>query len=131
MSIFGSREDDPLLQDDPFAPPPDDDPSAEEDASPAEQSADAPSDETPSRSESVFGPSDGEGDRFSESTSTRVLVHPVEEAANGHLAQLNMALDEGWRFRRVELREEATDEELQSRQAPRTLAFVLHRSGDR
>ena len=153
MSIFGSRDDDPLLQGDPFAPGAEDDPSDEEPA--GEESAGEDTDdeglragepattERPDASpaegdstsrDSVFGPADddqgrasGEGDPVSEDGGTRVLVRLLEEAADGRLDRLNTAVDAGWRLQRVELVNEAADEQRQSAGASRSLAFVLHK----
>lgn len=152
MSIFGSRDDDPLLQGDPFAPDAEDDPS---DGEPPEESTgedandegprpegpsmterpDAPPAEADSdRRESVFGPADNaEGhpsDRDapgSEEGGTRVLVRLLEEAANGRLDRLNTAVEAGWRLQRVELVNETPDEQRRSAGASRSLAFVLHK----
>jgi hypothetical protein len=81
----------------------------------------------------VFGPADDarsrasdEGDPVSEDGGTRVLVRLLEEAANGRLDRLNTAVDAGWRLQRVELVNEAADEQ-QSAGASRSLAFVLHK----
>jgi len=81
MSLFGSRENDPLLQDDPFAP------------SEGEPSASDAGNRASSRDE--------EG--------KRVLVRGVDEAEAGTLSALNTAFDQGWRLEKVVHREETAD----------------------
>lgn len=148
MSIFGSRDDDPLLQDDPFAPNPKNDPS--EEGPPGEKSAgedttdeglragDSAMPERPdadsARRGSVFGPADETRGRSSveeasgsDEDGTRVLVRLLEEAAEGRLDRLNTAVDAGWRLRRIELLDDASDKQGQSADASRSLAFVLHK----
>jgi hypothetical protein len=125
MSIFGSRDDDPLLKGDPFAPSDEDethDASSPSDDDPARKTRDpaGSGDDAPRPGGSVFGPSD---------ENTQVLVHLVEEAANGRLGRLNAALDAGWRLRRVELRDDPPDDPTRSATDARALAFVLRRSG--
>lgn len=147
MSIFGSREDDPLLQNDPLAPSPDDDPAgdtADEDgdasesdrSSTARNRSEAPADEDASTDSaagpatSVFGSPAGVQGRSSSRTDERVIVRLVEEAANGRLAQVNTALDAGWRLRRLELRDEVPDGRVPTTaDSPQSVAFVLYRPG--
>jgi hypothetical protein len=125
MSIFGSRDDDPLLQGDPFAPSDEDEPhdaASPSDDDPAQKTRDpaGSTDDVPPPGASVFGPSDED---------TQVLVHLVEEAADGRLGRLNAALDAGWRLRRVELRDDPPGDPTRSTADARALAFVLRRSG--
>ena len=153
MSIFGSRDDDPLLQEDPFAPNPKDDPSEEDppgeksagedatdeepragDSATAERPDAPPSEADSARRGSVFGPADtaqgrpsAEGVPGSGEGGTRVLVRLLEEAAEGRLDRLNTAVDAGWRLRRIELLDDASDKQGQSAGTSRSLAFVLHK----
>jgi hypothetical protein len=109
MSIFGSREEDPLLQDDPLAPSsedesaPEDEPPAGDDPAPAsaEDAEEAPTEEPPDESEGHFA-LDGEG-------TTRTLVRSVGEAEHGNLTVLNAAFDQGWRVDCVVYQEESDD----------------------
>ena len=145
MSIFGSREEDPLLQDDPFAPQSEDDSPEADDTDPSEtQPSDSgprsqekathtpPSGDTRSVGTSVFGdnkPNRASGNASaSDNTDTRVLVRLVDEAANGRLGRLNAAINDGWRLRSVELRNEAPDAPGPNTGPSRSLAFVLHKS---
>ena len=140
MSVFGSRDEDPLLQDDPLAPSADDD--DHEEASPDETTS---SDDVTRRASSspaegrrggvtVFGRVAPTGDDGEEAGGeTRVLVQSPAEAASGALAALNNALDDGWRIRRVDVNEDSAaepDAEIgrSSSEPTLTLAFVLHRS---
>lgn len=149
MSIFGSREDDPLLQDDPFAPssgdgaPEQNGASSKEptdnhasnhgppSGSPAQESKSTATDD--SLGGSVFDPSTnadgrsfGETDRTASEASSREIVRTAEQAANGHLSTINDALDAGWRLRRVELRNASADHAQAD--ADRSFAFILRRS---
>jgi hypothetical protein len=132
MSLFGSREDDPLLQDDPFAPS-EDDPSSQDARTPEE----APRDRNPSSDGTEAGSPDapsaggeasvtsqdeessrfGGDDRFSFTgeEARRALVRGVDEAESGDLAVLNTAFDQGWRLEGVVYREDTAD-----------LLFLLH-----
>jgi len=145
MSIFGSREDDPLLQNDPLAPSSEDeladDPATEEDASEDDRPSTArdratdPSEDDASTgsgigtTQSVFATPAETQDRSSAETDERVIVRLVEEAANGRLAQVNTALDAGWRLRRLELRDEVPDGRVPTAGPSQSIAFVLHRPG--
>jgi hypothetical protein len=140
MSVFGSRDEDPLLQDDPLAPSADDD--DHEEASPDEttssddvtRSASSSSAEGGRGGGTVFGRVTPTGTNDEEDgRETRVLVQSPAEAASGALAALNNALDNGWRIRRVDIEEDASagrDAEIEgpSTEPLLTLAFVLHRS---
>ena len=152
MSIFGSREEDPLLQGDPLAPAPENESSDEEEISErgssddqagrpddrerGEPQAPASSEEPRSSGETVFS-SSGDGPNgartgkpsSSGTTDTRVLLRSVEEAADGRLTRLNAAIEEGWRLQCVELRDGTTTSTAQTAEASRSLAFVLRRSG--
>jgi hypothetical protein len=79
--------------------------------------------------QSVFdGAGDGQDGEFrSGPTDDCVVVRPVEKAAAGELPTLNAALEEGWRLRRVELRDVPPDASPQSTSTTLFLAFVLHR----
>jgi hypothetical protein len=90
-SIFGSRDEDPLLQDDPFAPSPggessssSGDPVSESDAQAADEQPNTPRTEE----------------------KTRRLLYTREEATGGELAELNRALAGHWRLSRVKLRDD-------------------------
>ena len=100
MSLFGSRENDPLLQDDPFAPSEGEpsDSSSAEDSSPPGGQADEPS-------------ASDAGNRASsrDEEGKRVLVRGVDEAEAGTLSALNTAFDQGWRLEKVVHREETAD----------------------
>lgn len=85
MGLFGSRDDDPLLQDDPFAPSSDES-SAHDDGAATETDPAAPQRR------------DG-----SDHTDTRTIAYTQEEATDGALADLNQALVQDWRLDRVQL----------------------------
>jgi hypothetical protein len=155
MSLFGSREEDPLLENDPLAPSSDSEAVHEEDASSIEEdddaestssSASAPEMDPPgalssdgAESDSVFrvtsphSVSSEENElQFDSREDTRVVVHTAEEAGAGRLTVLNAALEEGWRLDRVELRSESPDEagleEEGAQSSIVTLAFVLQKN---
>jgi hypothetical protein len=151
MSIFGSREDDPLLQGDPRAPTPKDESTDEgegaerertenqvmrsDDRDRDEPNAPASSGASRSSEETVFassgdGPSRSRTEKSSSSgtTDTRILVRSVEEAAAGSLSRLNAAIEAGWRLQRVELRDGPPDSDA-DRGGEQSLAFVLRRAG--
>lgn len=135
MSLFGSREDDPLLQDDPLVPSDDESsaPSARapdeapEESAPSPQAPEETSDSPPggntSSSRSQSGPSSASdtGDRaaLSGEEARRALVRGVDAAEAGNLSALNTAFDQGWRLDKVVYREETAD-----------LLFLLHQQGD-
>jgi len=109
MSVFGSRDDDPLLQGDPFAPSSSEDDLEDtdpDDTVDALDDADGP--DRPLNGTSVFDDSD----------EYRV-VRSVDEAANGHLDELNASLEGDWQLDRVE---------LEMALSSRFLTFVLHRA---
>lgn len=121
MSIFGSRQDDPLLQNDPLSPSADDTaPSTptKEHSVPVE------------RSDSVFGrteaPPRGDG-----AAGHRIVRHTAAKAESGPLTELNAAFDAGWRLDHVDLQPEASGNEENeppgSTSGSLTLAFVLYR----
>lgn len=124
MSLFGSRENDPLLQDDPFAP------SGDESSSGSPRSEEAPGegdppdspsdgDTSPSRAQGHEASSDA-GDRASpREGETRTLVRSVDEADAGPLPALNTAFDQGWRLETIVHRDETAD-----------LRFVLRQKRD-
>lgn len=152
MNLFGSREEDPLLQNDPLAPSsedspddpaPSDNPSSEENADPSASEEPSPSDDSDERAGqprssleegggSVFGPcppsapadAPADGNR-----PRRTLTHTVAEAADGELAALNAALDAGWRLDRVEVRTapEAPTDAPPAGDRSATIAFLLWR----
>lgn len=126
MDPFGSREDDPLLQGDPFAPTSSEDDAdggeaASENRSPVETGEASRSGET--TGESVFEESgshfalDGDGD-------TRVVFRSAEGASEGRLTVLNAAFDQGWSLDRVELRKG------EGGGAGTSIAFVLRQVED-
>jgi hypothetical protein len=85
MSLFGSRENDPLLQDDPFAPSDEDPPADAED----ETGADA---------------SGGDASPVDEpAPTTRTITYTRQEARAGDLTELNRALDREWRLDSIRL----------------------------
>jgi hypothetical protein len=88
MGLFGSRDDDPLLQNDPLAPSADESPTEGEEASSDPDRASAQRRDRPGRVE------------------TRTLAYTEEEATDGALADLNRALIRHWRLTRVQLRED-------------------------
>lgn len=109
MSVFGSRDDDPLLQGDPLAPS-----SSEKDAEDTHQDdTGTPLDETDDPDRSLNGTS-----VFDDSDEYRV-VRSVDEAASGQLDELNASLEGDWRLDRVE---------LEMALSSRFLTFVLHRA---
>jgi len=144
MSVLGSPEDDPLLQNDPLSSSTSDD--ADADASPPK----AEEDESASSSASASEPSSPEAPSTSEGTDsvfeavpsmddtdggshfhldgeedTRVVVRSQEELAAGRLTMLNSAFDQGWRLDRVECREPASSSK--SEPSARSFAFILRR----
>ena len=152
MSVFGSRNDDPLLQNDPLAPPSDeneeedapspDDSTTEDDAAshPEEASRESSASNGERTEESVFGPSvpveggdeDGQHSRTG-TEKTRVVVCSVAGVARETIANLNEALDDGWRLDHVEVNERGRAEweeegEDSSADSSLELAFVLRRS---
>ena len=88
MDLFGSRDDDPLLQNDPLAPSADESSTDGEEAAPDPDRASAQRRDQPGRGE------------------TRTLAYTQEEATDGALADLNRALIRNWRLTRVQLRED-------------------------
>jgi hypothetical protein len=82
MNVFGPREKDPLLQDDPLAPS-SDPRTAAEDSTPKES--------PPAESED-------------ETADSRLLLGSMTDAQEGKLTTLNRALANGWTLERVELR---------------------------
>jgi len=102
MSLFGSRDDDPLLQGDPLAPVSD-----EEAAGEGTPSAD---EEPPVPSATDMGNAGPDDDRM--------LVYSRDEATEGAFSDLNRCLREDWRLTRVELQEDGA------------LAFHLRREPD-
>lgn len=149
MSIFGSQEDDPLLQGDPFAPSSgdgapeengaaNDDPtneSASDSGSPSGRPAreNQPSTASDDSGEgSVFTPSTGthrplSGESSKEEEASREIVRTAEQAASGDLATLNDALSAGWQLRCVELRTAAAADPSHP-DGTRSFAFILGRS---
>ena len=159
MSLFGSRKEDPLLQNDPFAP------SSEEDKSTESSSEDDPPENNPDRDEtsqreqeaeesespssstageskdSVFTPSrtqeeEGKGFfQFGSRGDSRVIVRSAKEAEEGRLTVINSAIDEGWRLDRVETSEEAptqgtASEKMENEERSQfKLAFIFRRPG--
>jgi hypothetical protein len=125
MSIFGSREEDPLLQDDPLAPSSEEDAASEDEPSAGDDSSQTSAADTEARSteEAPDAPDTGavadsdeeaadeSGGHFAldgEGTS-RTLVRSLEEAEHGNLTVLNAAFDQGWRIDRVVYQEESDE----------------------
>jgi len=119
MSLFGSRADDPLLQDDPFAPS--DDESSAASARASEQSpsdgeeADKASSSSPG-TESAASQSDASSDpvgasrsSFDGKTARRTIVEGLDKVESGPLSALNTAFDQGWRLDKIVYREETAD----------------------
>jgi len=107
MSIFGSREEDPLLQNDPLAPPSDD--SSDSSSAHPEglrSDSDSPLSNALTEAES---PGPGAPFAFPEEGPTRTLRRSVEAAREGHLSILNAAFDQGWRLTRIEYQEQTAD----------------------
>jgi len=104
MSVFGSRDDDPLLQDDPFAPPSNASSTSPSSEVPTDPDTDPP--EAPSEGHSVFD--DREKHR---------VICSKEQAVEGKLDKLNASLKQGWIFDCIEFRP-----------ASSSLVFVLQRS---
>lgn len=120
MDPFDSREEDPLLQDDPFAPPPQDSPwgptehSNEQEAHHEEQ--------TTQSDPLVSSTANVEGDSVFDSSETKRIVCAEQDAAAGHLGGVQKSLNKGWTLDCVELYPKALDTSSVS------LAFVLKRS---
>lgn len=113
MSLFGSREDDPLLQDDPLAPSeeasqPRDDASSRSgaDGPDAARADDGPAPSRPDEAPAA-GADDGRG--LNGEAARRALVRSVDDAERGDLSVLNTAFDQGWRLEGVVYREETAD----------------------
>jgi len=125
MSIFGSREEDPLLQDDPLAPSSEEDAASEDEPSAGDDSTQTSAEgaEARSKEEAPEAPDDGavadsdeqaadesEGHfAFDGEGTNRTLVRSLEEAEHGNLTVLNAAFDQGWRIDRVVYREESDE----------------------
>jgi len=103
MSVFDSREEDPLLQGDPFAPPANDRPDST-DSLPSSEEAES-SDSDSSDSHSVF-----------EDREQHRVVCSQRDAAEGRLDELNASLKQEWVFDHIEFRP-----------ASSSLVFVLRR----
>lgn len=139
MSIFGPREDDPLLQNDPLAPSSDaDDESAVEDSTsdtPLQSSstrdtsaseASSPPSKAGDANESVFSsPHSSVKHDTPDHQNTRTLTYVLNDAIDGRLTALSEALSQGWRLTHVEVRQKDVIEE-ESKDTTRTLAFILH-----
>jgi hypothetical protein len=124
MSIFGSRDDDPLLQDDPLAPSSDNEESRDDAARPSSGGGAAGREQGPPHEAGtgVFGPFDAEASVPSDDP-TREVVRTATQAAEGNLAPLNAALDQGWRVARVHVRGSAAGP------SSREVVFVLRSTG--
>ena len=96
MDLFGPRDEDPLLRNDPLAP-------SDSEGDRAERPDDPDPDDAsrPGASDAEAPPPD---DRAPENRSRRV-AYSREEAAEGPLPTLNRALGQGWRLARVRLRD--------------------------
>lgn len=104
MSVFGSRDEDPLLQGDPLAP-----------SSP--DGSDSPDPNVPPDHETDSSESDAPGGHsvFDDREKHRVSC-PKKDAAEGRLDALNASLQQGWILDRIEFRP-----------ASSSLVFVLQR----
>jgi len=139
MSIFGSRDDDPLLQDDPFAPP------GEDGASEADEegcSGDASSEEGSSEENCSEGASrhlgslfeSGEGDEPAQERKKELKRETLrvgqssEEPRPARLDRLNALFDAGWRIDRIEHKSsERAPAAEEASTTPITLLFLLRR----
>ena len=115
MDVFGSREGDPLLQDDPFAPSDEETDDASDSAPPqsadASEQASAPdgsAEQLEAEKNTVFD-SLPTASAMEGEDATRVIVRSAEAAAEGRLTELNAAFDQGWRLAHVDLRSETAD----------------------
>jgi len=144
MSVFGSQNEDPLLQNDPLAPStegdneneaPDDQELSSVESTDGEM---APPDASQERADSVFGSTSREANRKENGAppekgeNPRVMVRSITEAARGGLAAVNEALEDGWRLERVQVNEVSSAKcdagaEAPLAQSGLTLAFVLRR----
>ena len=88
MGLFGSRDDDPLLQDDPFAPGSTDSPSDDEDTS--------------TNADRTSVQKRNEPDR----TDSRTIACTQDEATEGALDELNQALVQEWRLAGIQLQDD-------------------------
>ncbi|PQJ26945.1 hypothetical protein BSZ35_18655 [Salinibacter sp. 10B] len=150
MAPFGSRKDDPLLQDDPLAPPSDEG-AGEEDDSTGDVDPETHADESTDEGAAVDGEDadaesrslveTGEASRVGETTDpsvfedsgdrfkfgrdgdTRVVTRSAEGASEGRLTVLNAAFEQGWTLDRVELRNDEGGEVDRM-----SIAFVLRRA---
>lgn len=154
MTLFGSREEDPLLQNDPLAPSsgesgekePGETGSFEDDtrSEDARSNESSRGEEKPGGKEPPGSESDGAGDdagsvfrsysnhfALDGEGDTRVLVRSEEEALEGRLTLINAALNQGWRLARVEVNDEETSEQSSSTRdgrkdaTGRSVVFVL------
>lgn len=130
VNPLGSRDEDPLLKNDPLAPSSDgDEGEGDDETTGMTSSGEDPSSanlppgktssglqrQSPQKNESdselqednwsVFSPSEDHF-AFGGEGDTRVVVRSVEAAAEGRLTVLNSAFDQGWRLARVALKEE-------------------------
>lgn len=105
MSVFDSREEDPLLQGDPFAPPANDHPNSADSPPPPPSDEARSSDRDSSDNHSVF-----------EDRKKHRVVCSERDAAEGRLDELNASLKQEWVFDHIEFRP-----------ASSSLVFVLRR----
>lgn len=106
MSLFGSREEDPLLQDDPFAPSSQDNQTAE-----GAENLDA-LDKTANPDSSNVG-----GSVFEASEEWRVI-----RSSKGQFDEINASLKQGWFLHDIELHNPP------SSSASHSFVFILRRS---
>jgi hypothetical protein len=128
VSIFGSQDDDLLLQNDPPDPWSEDTSSdGDEGPAPADSTLPAPS-PTNAASESVFTESEPSPENDTESVDTHSILHSLDETIGGVLTELNAAVDPGWRLVRVEMRQADPHDDDLLPHSP-SLAFVLRKAG--
>jgi len=119
MSIFGSREDDPLLQDDPLAPSDhessassarasEQSPSGGEEATQASSSSPG-AEPTASQSDASSDPVSDPRSSFEGKRARRAIVRGLDTVETGALSALNTAFDQGWRLDKIVYREETAD----------------------
>lgn len=152
MSVFGSRNEDPLLQNDPLVPSSDEDETSPDESSSTDDAADGQdasgsettaANGTPQAGGGVFGeggsPKSDAKDGHASSggrAETRIIVHSIGEADREPLTAVNRALDDGWRLDRIETRGDSIPEREGEREDPYpefalSLAFVLRRPTDK
>jgi hypothetical protein len=134
MSIFGSRDDDPLLQDDPFAPSGEDDEGSRGGA-PAEKrsSEEERSEGASNRLGSLFESGEGEEERGQDQKreleqETLQVRCSTDESRQAPLDRLNALFEQGWRVDHIEHKpSERTPATEETSARHTTLLFILRR----